>query len=311
MNKNHLVKKENKLVFARYKLSELSIKVLSTIISMIRKDDKDFKTYTLSVADFKELLGSSSNKIYEEVQKLGQELMSKPMTIPRSDGGFLTVNWIASTEYIPDCGVLEFEISPKLKPYLIELSGGFLKYELKNILALKSPYVIRLYELLKHEYNKVNGYTGNKVVSYDIELEQLRELFEIPESYKYSGGIKDRILDKAVKQFAEKTDITIKYQEHKRGRKVHKIEFTIRENDGLEDYLKDLRTFIKNIRKNFINQDIYQGQGMVLSVAQNGHIYDKKTLREYNKNDAQKVWETWYNLAKEDKLLILKQGTLF
>jgi len=310
MNKNHLVKKDNQLVFARYKLSELSIKVLSTIISMIRKDDEDFKRYEISVSDYKELVGSVSNSMHQDIYDIGKELMSKPMKIPRKDNGFLILNWIASLEYEPEVGILGFRVSPDLKPYLIELSGGFLKYELKNILALKSPYVIRLYELLRHEYNKVNGYTGNKVVSYEIELDELRKLFEIPASYAYKD-IRIRILDKAVKQFAEKTDITIKYEEHKRGRKVHKIEFTIRENDGLEDYLKDLKSFIKYMRKHFINQDVYQGQGMILSVSQKGHIYDKKTLREYNKNDAQKVWETWYNLAKEDKLLILKQGTLF
>lgn len=311
MNKNHLVKKDNNLVFARYKLSELSIKVLSTVVSMIRKDDKNFKTYALSIADFKELLGSSSNKIYEEVQKLAQELMLKPMTIPREGGGFLTVNWIASTEYIPDSGVLEFEISPKLKPYLIELSGGFLKYELKNILALKSPYVIRLYELLKHEYNKVNNYTGNKVVSYEIDLQELRDLFEIPTSYKYSGGIKDRILDKAVKQFSQKTDITVKYQEHKRGRKVHKIEFTIRENTGQDTYLQDRKDFIKYMRIHHVNQDIQETQGMVLSISDKGRIYNKRTLREYAKKDSDTVWSLWFKMAQEDKLLVLKQGALF
>lgn len=311
MNKNHLVKKDNNLVFARYKLSELSIKVLSTVVSMIRKDDKDFKVYELSIADFKELLGSSSNKMYDEVQTIAQELMLKPMTIPREGVGFLTVNWIASTEYMPDSGVLEFEISPKLKPYLIELSGGFLKYELKNILALKSPYVIRLYELLKHEYNKVNNYTGNKVVSYEIELQELRDLFEIPMSYQYSSGVKLRILDKAVKQFSEKTDITMKYQEHKRGRKVHKIEFTIRENTGQDTFLQERKDFIKYMRTHYTNQNIQETQGMILSISDKGHIYNKKTLREYTKKDANTVWSIWFDMAKEDKLLILKQGTLF
>jgi plasmid replication initiation protein len=310
MNKNHLVKKDNNLVFARYKLSELSIKVLSTVVSMIRKDDKDFETYSLSIADFKELLGTKHKDMYAEVQTIAQELMSKPMKIPQDKGGFLVVNWIASLRYEPNSGVIDFKIAPDLKPYLIELSGGFLKYELKNILALKSPYVIRLYELLKHEYNKVNNYTGNKVVSYEIELEELRNLFEIPISYAYKD-VRIRILDKAVKQFSEKTDITMKYQEHKRGRKVHKVEFTIRENTGQDTYLQDRKDFIKYMRTHHVNQDIQETQGMVLSISDKGRIYNKKTLREYAKKDSDTVWSLWFKMAQEDKLLVLKQGTLF
>jgi hypothetical protein len=50
---------------------------------------------------------------------------------------------------------------------------------------------------------------------------------------------------------------------------------------------------------------------MILSVDANGRIYDKKTGKEYSNKNAQVVWEKWYELAKQDKLLILKQGTLF
>jgi plasmid replication initiation protein len=228
--------------------------------------------------------------------------------------GFMLTRWIASAEYFAGAGEIEVEISQKLRPLLLQLKeGNYLNYELGNILSLRSNYLIRLYELLKHEYNKVVKYKPNTTaVIHEINIDDLRKRFEIPESYQYSSGIKNRIFDKAVEQFAKHTDLKIEYKvSRKKGKKVIAVEFTIRENDGLADYLKDLRTFIQHMRKYYINQDIYKGQGMILSVSQKGRIYDKITQREYNKNDSQAVWKTWYELAKQNKLLILRQGSLF
>lgn len=301
-----VVKKHGSLLTARYGLSELSIKVLSTVISMIRADDQDFKPYTLDISAFKELMNLKRKDLHSDLRSIATELISTKIEIPLHDHGFLVTAWISSAEYRSEYGEIEFEVSPKLKPYLIELKENFLQYELKNILALKSSYVIRLYELLKHEYNKINRYTGNKVVSYEISVSDLREQFKIPKSYQYSSHIKKLILDKAVKQFESKTDITITYEEHKRGRKVDLLTFTIRENDHQGDHLISEKSFIKFMRSTFVNRDIWKGQGMVLSISAKGRIYDKITGKDYSKDQSLKVWATWYQLAKDHKLEVLE-----
>lgn len=219
----------------------------------------------------------------------------------------MLTRWIASAEYFAGTGEIELEISQKLRPLLLQLKeGNYLNYELRNILSLRSAYLIRLYETLKHEYNKVVKYKSNTTaVVHEIHIEDLRKEFKIPDSYEYKD-IRVNIIDKAMEQFKQHTDIEITYEpSRKRGKKVLAVEFIIRANDGLADYLKDLKTFIAYMRKNYINKDIWQGQGMVLSISASGRIYDKITTREYNKNDSQKVWENWYQLAQEDKLLCL------
>jgi plasmid replication initiation protein len=317
-NPDNVVRKAEKLLKARYTLSQLAIKIITSVISMISKDDADFQLYVLKITDFKELLndqGKLGGKEYKAFKDACNELMNKKIEFDEGeDVGFFITRWAASVEYFAGSGEVEIEISQKLRPLLLQLKeGNYLNYELKNILKLKSTYLIRLYELLKHEFNKVKRYKPNTTaVIHEIDIEQLRKDFQIPDSYQYSSGIKLRIFDKAVKQFKEHTDIEISYKpSKKRGKKVLAVEFTIRENDGLADYLKDLRSFIAYMRKNFVNQDIWQGQGMILSVDEKGRIYNKLNLKEYNKNDAKKVWETWYELAKQNKFRILKQGKLF
>jgi len=315
---SNIVRKAEKLLEARYSLSELAIKVITTVISMIDKNDSDFHLYVLKVSDFKELMGDDKKlggSGYQKLKDACNELMNRKIEFDDGeDVGFMITRWIASAEYFAGTGEIEIEISQKLRPLLLQLKEGkYLNYELRNILPLKSTYVIRLYELLKHEYNKVVKYKPNTpAVMHEIEIDWLRKHFKIPDSYQYSSHIKERIFDKAVEQFKKHTDIKISYKEtQKRGKKVLAVEFTIRQNDGLAEYLKDLRTFIKHIRKYYANQDIWVGQGMVLSVSAKGRIYDKISQNEYSKNDSQKVWEKWYKLARENKLNILKQGKLF
>ncbi len=311
---HNIVRKAEALLQARYSLSTLAIKIITSVIGMISKEDSDFHLYILKVQDFKELLndkGKIGGKEYKAFKDACDELMNKKIEF--DDGaevGFLLTRWIASAEYFAGAGEVEIEISQKLRPLLLQLKeGNYLNYELGNILALRSAYIIRLYEILKHEYNKTVKYRLNTTaVVYEIYIDDLRRDFKIPDTYQYSSGIKLRIFDKAVKQFKKHTDIEISYKpSRKRAKKVLAVEFTIRANNNLADYLKDLRTFISHIRKYYANQDIFKGQGMILSVSEKGRIYDKITLREYNKNDAQKVWETWYNLAQDNKLPVLKQ----
>ena len=312
---SNIVRKAESLLTARYSLSRLAIKLITTIISMINKDDADFKLYVIKVTDFKELTdfkGKIGGSGYTALIDAANELADRRIEFDEGiESGFMITRWVASVELFAGTGELEIEISQKLRPLLLQLKEGkYLNYELRNILALKSTYIIRLYETLKHEYNKVVKYKPNTTaVVHEIHIDKLREEFKIPDTYQYSSGIKLRIFDKAIEQFKEHTDIEISYEpSRKRGKKVLAVEFTIRANDRLSSFT-DLRTFIAYIRKYFANQDIWIGQGMVLSVSEKGRIYNKKSRKEYNKNEAHKVWETWYQLALKDELKILLGDT--
>ena len=309
---SNIVRKAEALLKARYSLSELAIKLITTVISMLNKDDKDFKLYVIRAQDFKELIndkGKIGGSAYKYLKDACNELLNKKIEFDDGEEiGFMLTRWIASAEYFAGAGEIEVEISQKLRPLLLQLKeGNYLNYELRNILPLRSAYVIRLYELLKHEYNKVVKYkTNTTAVVHEIYIDELRKEFKIPDTYRYNN-IKINILEKAKEQLKQHTDIEITYEEsRKKGKKVLAIEFTIRHNDGLADYLKDLRTFIAYMRKNYVNQNVWQGQGMILSIDKNGRIYDKKTLREYDNKKSQKAWETWHELAKENKLECLK-----
>jgi len=312
-NKNNIVKKHQELVHnARYRLSELGIKVLSILISMIKTSDTEFTQYAIQIKDFKELIHSDSKNTYKYTHKLIKELMSNPIQI-----GDEQFNWVSYGKYSKGDGIAIFEIHRLLKPYLLEMQKNFLQYSITNILPLKSGYVIRLYELCKDHYNEATRYKGsaNSAV-FDVKIDRLRELFEIPPSYAYKD-IRVNMLDKAVEQFKAKTDIQIEYKVQKIGRKVDRIIITVRENNkGSNDYMKSRQAFIAYMRKNFINADILTakdkntGKVLVVSVAPDGKLYDKKGT-EFDAPRSNQMWDTLFEMSQKDTLLCLKQGTLF
>ena len=313
-NKNNIVKKDKELVHnARYRLSELGIKVVSVLVSMIKASDDDTKTYILKLSDFKHLIGSSSKKTFDYVDVLTDELMSKPFSI-----GNKKFNWLSYAEYHLGDDMVTVAIDQRLKPYLLGLQKNFLQYNIANILPLKSAYVIRFYELCKDHFMEGTRYKKSlKSVTFEITVDKLREQFEIPASYQYSSHIKKRILEKAIKEFEQKTDIQISYKEIKLGRKVHSLHITVRENNkGSNDYLSSRAAFIAYMRENFINVDVlgsvdkYTNRKMMISIAPDGKLYDKKGF-EFEAGRSNEMWDALYNMALNDQLLCLKQGKLF
>ena len=308
-NKNNIVVKHKDLVWeARYRLSELGIKVVSVLISMIKVNDDDFQQYALKVSDFKELIGSDSKNTYDYTHRLIKELLSKSLKI--GDEQFA---WISYGKYVEGSDVMIFEINRHLKPYLLELKSNFLEYSIVNIMPLRSSYVIRLYELLKSKFSEYKHYNKSaKSFTFELKIDWLREHFEIPASYQYSSHIKDRIIDKAKKQFKEKTDILFDYKEQKIGRKVDRLIITVKDNNkGSNDYIKDFHSFKNYIREQYkvdmikqIYPTIIETNEGDLKLDRSGKLYllnNEKQIVDYDNKQSQKLWDWLYDLAKNGR----------
>ena len=226
MNKNTLVKKSNKLVTARFELSLIEQELVLTLISMINREDKDFKEYRFYVKDFFKLTDNSEEN-HTYIKNSFRSLLSKTLEIKTENGGWLMSNWLSSAESNKG-GYVDVCFDPKLKPYLLNLKACFTTYQLKNILFLHSAYSIRVYELLK-QFEK----TKTKTTSID----ELRDILKIPQSYT-NGNINQRILKPAKKELAELTDISFTYEFLRRGNKFIDIKFKIKRNSKMPKLLQ-------------------------------------------------------------------------
>lgn len=229
---NNLVKIHKDLILSRHSLSEQAQKIIRNLICMINKNDKDFHEYILDAKTFGNLIDSSSKNIINDMKKHARELKSSSVIIDKGKT-ILETNMIISFEYEKNGGYIKFMIHPELKPYLLNLRENYLSYGANNFFQLKGVYTIRLFEILKHNYNQGISYKENPknpFVTYKMPIEELKTMFQIPSSYNINK-IKTHILDKSKKELSEKTDIFFTYELAKNiGRAFDTIIFTIGKN---------------------------------------------------------------------------------
>ena len=87
---------------------------------------------------------------------------------------------------------------------------------------LSSAYAVRLYELLIAWRS-----TGSTPI---IELNDFRQRIGVLDTeYKRMERFKTSVLELAIKQINEHTDITVKYEQHKRGRSISGFSFSFKQ----------------------------------------------------------------------------------
>lgn len=126
--------------------------------------------------------------------------------------------WVSQIAYIEEEATVELVFSPAIVPLITSLEKHFTSYQLELVRELTSFYAIRLYELLI-------AWRGVGKASFGLEA--LRGSLGIePTAYQRIGNFKSRVLDIALKQINEKTDLTVQcYQQKSRG-KVAGFSFT-------------------------------------------------------------------------------------
>ena len=218
VSEKNLVVQHNKIVEARYRLSIGEQRVIKLLISMIEKDDVDFKEYRINVSDLISLLGIKTSDIYSSVKRATEKLISNVITFDIDDRTIQTA-WLAMADYHNGAGFVNLQFAPILKPFLLQLKREFVKYELGNVIHLKRTYSIRIYELLK-QYQKL--------VKRTFDIKTLRNTLGIKENeYQQFSDFRRWVLKPAQQELAERTDITFEWEEEKKNQKCIAITFII------------------------------------------------------------------------------------
>jgi plasmid replication initiation protein len=220
-----------KLMESKTMLSVKDQKIILSVVSQINPDDEDFKDYKLSINDISKITGMKKQNIHTGINEACTRLMTSPITIkePSNPKGFLIVNWFSHAEYLPDDGNINFSISPRIKPYLLQLKGQFTSYRLNQIMSLQSSYSIRIYELLR-QFLPMN-YKNKNIAFREITIEDLRGYMGVEDGkYPRFADLKNKIIVRCQKELLKETDLCFDFEPIRRGRRMHAIKFTIKYN---------------------------------------------------------------------------------
>ena len=223
-----LVVKHNELLRdTRYELSTTEQKILIYLISKVNKDDKELRKIKFSLSEYCQITGiQKGGEAYSRLRETIRDLSNKSWWIQIDDDHERLFRWIyGEPEIDKRGGVIEIELSPTLEPYLIGLQANFTKYELINVLTLRSSNSIRLYELFK-------SYLWQH--HWVVEVEEFRRLLNVENKYKEFKNLNRQVIKPALEEINTYTDLVVKVDTVREGKITKRLDFTIDEKMGYQ-----------------------------------------------------------------------------
>ena len=239
--RDYRVVKSNQLVQkSRFDLSLTEQRVAAYICSLIKPMDIGIPYQTEYVFDIREYakvcgLHLDSGRLYEETKAVLQKLMQKIIKLKLPDNSELMMAWLVTVHAAERSGKFKIRINEDIVPHLFGLEKNFTAYAMLNILAMKSRYSLRIYELMQSCAYK-------KEATFDIDELKMLLMADGNKSYDKSGDFKKRVLDPAMNEINVYTDLTVCYVPIKKGRKIDKIKFYISKKATFDRFIAHTKT---------------------------------------------------------------------
>jgi len=221
MGKELEVRQHNALTNARYEYSELQLDLLFFLISKLKKDQQD-RIYELNIKDLSLLTGKKYNAAY--LHKATADMGSRVFEV-QTETRYRQLWMFQRVDYLLGQGIIEIKLTEDITPYLFDLKENFTSYQLASALRLTSKYAKRIYQYCSQW--KDQGETKK----YDIQdFKMMLGLLDDKGKDKAirMSDFRESVLDVAVKQINEHTELNISYKLEKRVRTYKNIAFTVK-----------------------------------------------------------------------------------
>lgn len=224
-----LVVKDNALINASYNLDLVEQRLILLAIVEARESGKGINAndpLTVHAESYVNQFGVHRNTAYQALKDACNDLFARQFSYQKINERGNIENyrsrWISEIGYVDNEAVVKLIFAPAIVPLITRLEEHFTKYELQQVSNLSSAYAVRLYELLIAWRS-----TGSTPI---IELSDFRQRIGVLDTeYKRMERFKTSVLELAIKQINEHTDITVKYEQHKRGRSISGFSFTFKQ----------------------------------------------------------------------------------
>lgn len=220
MDKDIEIRQHNALTNARYDYTELQQDLMFFIISKLRPDNKD--SYSLNIMELSKLTGKRYNATY--LHKATADMGSRVLEV-LNEKSYKQIWMFQQVEYHLGKGIIEFDLTKHILPYLFDLKDNFTSYELAAALRLTSKYAKRIYPFCSQwkdlgETKKYDLQDFKKMLGLidDKGHEKMKQLIDL----------RTNVLDVAVKQINEHTELHVSYKLEKVGRSFKNIIFTVK-----------------------------------------------------------------------------------
>ncbi len=216
LNKNANLKQSNNLVEAKYRLTTYEQRMVIAICSQLT-NETEFPKIHVNVNDLADFCKFDQTKKLDMVRTTARRLRARTLEFQKPNGGWYITGWINSADLLDD-GTIEFSIDPKLTPQLLQLKSAYLSTPAAPLMEFKCDYSARFYFLLKKML---------KVREFEYDLNFFHERFKLSKSYKIFFNLKNKVIEPAITEINEKSDIQVTHTYIKKGRSYTKIHFVV------------------------------------------------------------------------------------
>jgi len=217
------IRQHNAITSARYEMSACEMDIVFSLLSKLTKTDAPGTIYEIRVRELEALTSRSWN--YKQLLESTELLNSRVYSI-ESGTTLLQVSLLASALYRKGKGTIELEISERMRPYLIDLKSNFTSYRLHAAFSLSSKYAKRVYQLASQwkDIGETKTYTLDE---FKLMLNLKDSKGKNREQYTQISALQKYVLDVAITQINEHTDLHVKYELLKKGRSYQYIKFYV------------------------------------------------------------------------------------
>lgn len=238
-SRTSLVVKSNALINAMFDMGLQEMRFLAFAASQFPRNMVPEKgkpvDLEIDVAALAAAFEMDQKSAYRETKALADRLMKKIIEF-ESDGRQVGVGLLSKREYHIGEGRLWLRFDEDLVPHLLGLKENFTKYRIKDVYQFKSANTWRIYELLKQ-----NKDVGKR----EFDLDEFKFKIGVSKSYDRISNLKQRIINPAIEEINNVSDILVAMDQTKRGRRVSKLIFHILPNEHTMTHQEKIRNKVE------------------------------------------------------------------
>ena len=230
MSKGNLVVKTNQLNSALQNLSLPEIRIVQLAIVDARETNTGLSTdkpLRIDALRYAEMFETTRQNGYKRMKEAEETLFNRRFSYLDDEGKVIKSRWIQQVRYLDDEGAIELVFTLAVVNGISRIDGAedfFTSYLLEQTSSMDSIYSVRLYELL------VQWKAAKNTPMFELEKFRDQLGVEVTE-YKAMCDFKKRVLQVAIDEINEKSDIKISYEQVKKGRSIAGFKFKVLDKD--------------------------------------------------------------------------------
>ncbi|KAF5052599.1 Initiator Replication protein [anaerobic digester metagenome] len=219
---------KNDAALGRQRMTIQEAKLLRIAVAFAKQGDKDFFEREIDRKSVAKILNINAKVASAELKKISTRLVRRTLDFKDEKGNWEYYPWFQKIAYKD--GVLSFRLNDQIKPYILQLEGYFLRYELDTAISFKSIYALRIYEIIKTLY----GSCKKSKTTFRLTIEELREITDTEDKFERFSSFRAKVLDVATDEITAYSDIALSYDTEKFGRSISSIIFYLTEKNKIK-----------------------------------------------------------------------------